>query len=73
LLLPIHRFNRPGKIIPGACFYFNEDKGIAVTTDYVDLTAVATAKVAVETLVAVSAQKAAGQFLTALLKLKMRR
>jgi hypothetical protein len=49
-------------------FYFNEDKGIAVTTDYVDLTAAATVKVAVENLVAVSAQKAAGQFLTALPK-----
>ena len=54
---------RPAKIFPGACFHFDEDEGIAVATDDVDLAAASSFEVTIKNFVASTPQEARGQFL----------
>ena len=63
LLLSIDCFDWPAEIFPSARFYFHENQRVLIATDDVDLAAAASFEVAVENLIAVTPQEAAGQFL----------
>ncbi len=60
LLLSIDRCNRPAKIFPRTRFYFDEDQGVLVTTDNVDLAAAVSLKVAIQDFVTLPPQEATG-------------
>ena len=62
-LLSIDCCERPAKIFPGACFYFDEDERVAVATDDVDLAAASSFEVTIKNFVAPTPQEARGQFL----------
>ena len=72
LLVAINRFERPAEIFPRPRFHLDENQGVAVAADNVDLAAGASAKITIENFVAVPPQKPAGQFLPARAKPKMR-
>src|SRR2546429_9833412 len=63
LLLSIDRRERPAKIFPGACFYFDEDERVVVATHDVDLPTASPFEVTIKNFVALSPQEAGGQFL----------
>ena len=55
LLLPVHRFQGPAKILPSASLDLHENKGVALAADEIDLAALASAEVAVKDLETVTA------------------
>jgi hypothetical protein len=59
LLPPIHRRDRPAKILARSRFHFDKDKCVPIAANNVDLAARAPAKVPVENLVSVTPQMAA--------------
>jgi len=63
LFLSIDRRERPAKIFPGACFYFDEDERVVVATHDVDLAAASPFEVTIKNFVALPPQEAGGQFL----------
>jgi hypothetical protein len=63
LLLSIDRRERPAKIFPGPCFYFDKYQRVVVTTDNVDLAAASPFEVTIKNFVALPPQEAGGQFL----------
>jgi len=63
LFLSIDGGNRPAKIFPRACLYFDEYERVVIAADNVDLAAAASLEVAVENLVAVMPQESTRQFL----------
>ena len=65
LFLPIHRLERPPEIFARSCFHFDEDEGIAIAADDVDLAAGAPLEVTIQNFVAVLPQEPAGQILPA--------
>ena len=70
-LVAIDRVERPAKIFARACFHFDENEGVAIAADDVDLAAAASAKISVENFVTIAAQEAGRQFLTPRSKPKM--
>ncbi len=56
---------RAAKILAGAGFHFDEDERIAIAADKINLAAAPSAKIAVENLVAMLAQKSRGQAFSA--------
>lgn len=63
LLLSIDGDNRPAKIFPRACLYFDEHERVVIAADNVDLAAAASLEVAIKNLVAVTPQEPTCQFL----------
>ena len=61
LFFAINRFNGPAEIVAPAGFYFDENQRVIVTTDNIDLTATATAKITEEDLVTVTPEIATRQ------------
>ena len=61
--LSIHSRERPAKIFPGTCFYFDEDERVVVATDDVDFAAASSFEVTIKNFVAPAPQEARGQFL----------
>jgi len=55
LLLTVHRFQRPAKILPGPSLHLDKNKCVALAADEIDLAALASAKVAVKDLETVTA------------------
>ena len=55
LLLTVHRFQGPAKILPSASLDLHENKGVALAADEIDLAALPSAEVAVKDLETVTA------------------
>ena len=55
LLLPVHRFQGPAKILPSASLDLHENKRVALAADEIDLAALASTEVAVKDLETVTA------------------
>lgn len=65
LLCAPNRFDRPAEILARPRLHFHEDERVVVATNKIDLAAPAATEVAVKNLVAMLAQKTAGQLFTA--------
>ena len=63
LLLTVHGFKRPAKILPRPCFHLDEYQRVALAADKIDLAALASAEVAIENLEALPAEKTHRQLL----------
>ena len=61
----VDRFNWSPEIFASARFYFDEDKSVAVTTNDIDLAAMARPEIAVKNFVTSAPKKSAGQFFPA--------
>src|SRR4051794_9504600 len=59
------RFKRTAEVFARACFYFYKSQRVAVAAHNVDFAAAASAEIAIEDLVPISFQEAAGEFLAA--------
>src|SRR4051794_30520583 len=62
LLVRGDRLERPPEFFASARFHFDEDKGVAITADEVELTAAAATKIPIQNFVAVPTKKAAREF-----------
>jgi len=71
LFVAIDGVERPSKILVPPRFHFDKHQRVVFSTDDVDLTPSASAKITIEDLVTVPPQKPARQFLSASPKLKM--
>ena len=71
MLITIDSIERTPEIFARPRLHFDEDEGVAVAADDVDLAPGASAKITMEDFVTVPAQKPAGQFLPAGPKPKM--
>ena len=54
-----------------ACFYFDEDEGVVIATDNIDLTAVPSPEVAIKNFVTLAPEKTAGELFSAATELEM--
>ena len=64
LFLPTHCFDGPAEIFSGTRFHFDENKGVFLSADDVDLASAVSAEIAIKNLVTVLAQETAGQLFT---------
>ena len=62
-LVPVYGLERPAKIFSRPGFHLDENQGVAIAADEIDLSADATPKVTRQNLVSVPAQKVEGQLL----------
>ncbi len=65
LLLTVHRFKGPAKILPRPCFHLDEYQRIAIAADQIDLASLAPAEIAIENLEAPPAEETRRQLLAA--------
>jgi hypothetical protein len=55
----IYRFNGPSKVLSSACFYFDEDEGVAIATNDIDFAAMSRPEITVKNSVAFAPEKGA--------------
>jgi len=61
----VDRFNGPPEIFASARFYFDEDEGVTIATNDIDLAAMARPKIAVKNFVTSASKEGAGQLFPA--------
>ena len=64
LFLPTHCLDGPAEIFSGTRFHFDENKGVFLSADDVDLASAVSAEIAIKNLVTVLAQETASQLFT---------